>query len=418
MNASAPFAPATLIPSEPSDFGGNALRTSQCDDHLAQSYPLTMEQDEINNNYSGKSSYPATNNKTIQSDSLTENQIGQLLQQGFTRGLAESLNEMKKLFALRYWIIDNSGSMQQPDGHRLVANNTDRRLKIVPCTRWTEIVDCVEYHIRLAGLIEAPTRFRLLNNPGAHVGSQYFSVAENPNKIELDVTEACRIIHKARPEGVTPLTALIKEIYFEVSNMEPELRRLGQKVVVVIATDGLPTNEQGIGGQRHNQDFIDALRRLGGLPVWVVIRLCTDDETVVDFYNDLDNQLEMSLEVLDDFVGEALEVNGVNPWLTYALPLHRLREFGFHHRVFDMLDERSLTKMEIRDFCILLFGKSKFDGVADPFIDWDAFSYEMERLLKQEPKQYDPVTKRISSWINMNRLNRIHGSSNCGCSIM
>jgi len=45
--------------------------------------------------------------------------------------------------------------------------------------------------------------------------------------------------------------------------------------------------------------------------------------------------------------GEAAEVTKENPWLNYALPLHRLREFGFHDRVFDILDERPLLK--IRD---------------------------------------------------------------------
>eukprot|EP00980_Cylindrotheca_fusiformis_P022116 scaffold8999_cov73-Cylindrotheca_fusiformis.AAC.1 len=114
--------------------------------------------------------------------------------------------------------------------------------------------------------------------------------------------------------------------------MAPTLRQLGRKVVIVIATDGLPTDERGYGGSNHNQEFVDALRMLEGLPVWVVVRLCTDDEDVVNFYNELDGQLELSIEVLDDFTGEAVEVTTENPWLNYTLPLHRLREFGFHDR--------------------------------------------------------------------------------------
>lgn len=40
------------------------------------------------------------------------------------------------------------------------------------------------------------------------------------------------------------------------------------------------------------------------------------------------------------FSGESLGgKKGENPWLDYALPLHRLRETGYHDRVFDMLDE-------------------------------------------------------------------------------
>jgi hypothetical protein len=43
--------------------------------------------------------------------------------------------------------------------------------------------------------------------------------------------------------------------------------------------------------------------------------MCKDDDKVVEFYNDLDGQLELSMEVIDNFVGEAKEVTGENPWL-------------------------------------------------------------------------------------------------------
>ena len=224
-------------------------------------------------------------------------------------------------------------------------------------------------------------------------------------------------MRETNPGGCTPLTAHITEIHRKVVEMTPELRRTGTRVVIVIATDGLPTDEMAQGGAYEKKRFVDALKLLEGLPVWVVIRLCTDEEEVVDFYNNLDEQLELSLEVLDDFCGEALEVYGHNPWLNYTLPLHRCREMGYHHRVFDLIDERALTKTELRDFFEILFGD--LDGLPDPSIDWMGFSHEIERLVRKESPQWNPVKKVVSPLIDMNRLNRKYGGAGeCACVIL
>jgi hypothetical protein len=101
----------------------------------------------------------------------------------------------------------------------------------------------------------------------------------------------------------------------------------------------------------------DSISIWGGLrqvqsKAWVVIRLCTTNEdSILQYYQKLDDQLELSLEVLDDYLDEAKEVYGYNPWLTYSLCLHRCREIGMSshglYRWLDWLDERSLTKAEI-----------------------------------------------------------------------
>jgi hypothetical protein len=104
-------------------------------------------------------------------------------------------------------------------------------------------------------------------------------------------------------------------------------------VAVILATDGLPTDDLGYGGDDITQEFISSLRALEGLPVWIVIRLCTDEDNVTEFYNNLDGMLDLSLEVLDDYIGECGEVQIHNPWLNYALPMHRCRELGYHDRL-------------------------------------------------------------------------------------
>ena len=63
--------------------------------------------------------------------------------------------------------------------------------------------------------------------------------------------------------------------------MEPYLRSVGQKVVVVIATDG----------ESSDGDIAAAMAPLKDLPVHVVIRLCTDDERICSYWNSIDQQL-------------------------------------------------------------------------------------------------------------------------------
>lgn len=305
---------------------------------------------------------------------VTERQIQQLVDQGYTRGHAASLSRTIRNFPLRIWVVDNSGSMQHTDGHRFVETSRKGEVKVVGCSRWNELKDCVVYHAQMAAALEAPTTFRMLNDPACGPNSQQFGIAEGSldgRVLQEEVDRAIAIMKSAQPGGVTPLIRHIEEIRQSVLELEPVLREDGCRVAIILATDGLPTDERGYGGAGIQQQFVEALRALEGLPVWVVIRLCTDEEEVVNFYNNLDGQLELSLEVLDDFLEESKEVHEHNPWLNYALQLHRLREMGYHDRVFDLLDERRLTSEELREFCsVLLVDNDTSVELPDPSADW------------------------------------------------
>jgi len=227
--------------------------------------------------------------------------------------------------------------------------------------------------------------------------------------IAEEIQTVHKVMNKARPGGGTPLTQHIKDIHSSVKAISQSLASEGKRVAIIIATDGLPTDEQGRGGKFENQNFVEALRLLEGLPVWLVIRLCTDEEDVVNFYNELDDQLELSMDVLDDFVGEAHEIFEHNKWLNYTLPLHRCREMGFHDRTFDMLDERALTKGELRDFFAILFGEEHFDEIPDPSTDWNGFIQRIGSLVESECFHWCPMTKQMKPWINMRKLNVVYG---------
>ena len=51
-----------------------------------------------------------------------------------------------------------------------------------------------------------------------------------------------------------------------------------------------------------------ALKQFEQLPVWVVVRLCTDIESMVQYWNQIDADVEVDMDVLDDVTGEAAEI--------------------------------------------------------------------------------------------------------------
>merc|ERR1719203_2519027 len=144
---------------------------------------------------------PKLSNKNIPID---EQRIKQLVEKGYTRGLSKSINLTKESFALRIWIIDNSGSMNKNDGNNIVDKyNNHKRIQMVPCTRWEEIRECVKYHIKLAEAAQAPTSFRFLNAPSRQ--PQRFGVAGAiaSNQLSCNEDEAITIMNKVRPGGCT-----------------------------------------------------------------------------------------------------------------------------------------------------------------------------------------------------------------------
>ena len=284
---------------------------------------------------------------------------------------------------------------------------------VVPCTRWTELQDTVEYHAELAALLGASTVFRFLNDPGAQVGPQEFSVAADPSTSrnvagEADVDQLIRVLRQAEPAGVTPLTRHLTMLRQRIATVEVALRAQGQKAVVVIATDGLPSDEGGRTSTTIKDEFVQALRDLQQLPVWVVIRLCTDDDKVVEYYNDLDRLLELPLEVIDDFLGEAQEIYQANKWLNYALPLHRIREMGYQHRIFDLIDERQLNHDELREFLVLLLGPAALRNAPDMFADWQGFCAVLEHVIRAEGQEWNPHTQKRGPWIDLRLLQKLY----------
>ena len=206
------------------------------------------------------------------------------------------------------------------------------------------------------------------------------------------------------PTGRTPLCGHLKYVHDQIVAQSATLQRNGQKAVLVIATDGVSTDG----------DLAEMLRTFEHLPVWVVVRLCTDEDEIVEYWNNIDSEIEVDMDVLDDIEGEAKEVIAFNPWLNYSIPLHRAREWGMHKKAFDLLDERLLTSGEMRELATLLFDG---DDLPYPEHDWDAFQAALDVGVAQAGKTWDPVKRKMLPWISASGLKSSYKKGG-GCAVM
>lgn len=217
---------------------------------------------------------PQETNGAAAAATLPVETIQILREQGYTRGLAEALHKNKQAFSQSIWIVDNSGSMANRDGHRLVETSSKDRVKFVSCTRWAEIQQTVQYHVQMAALLQSPAVFRLLNDPVRTVGPQQFSICQQQQQqqpggvksnLDHDLAVAQSTMMNTTPSGFTPLIPHLQEIRQEIMAIQDSLRRNGTNVALILATDGLPTNEQGISDETVKKQFIETLRSLQGL---------------------------------------------------------------------------------------------------------------------------------------------------------
>lgn len=249
----------------------------------------------------------------------------------------------------------------------------------------------------MATALRARTDFHLLNpNNGFDVLTvcpDSFSLVDQQLGATADV-EKVQAAMRTSPRGTTPLTESVMRI---VSMIEPHanaLRARGERVAVVIATDGLPNNRVS---------FLSAMQALQRLPVWVIVRLVTDDDDIVGYWNELDKNLESPLEVLDDLRSEAVEVERLNPWLTYGEPLHLCRLFGLPGALFDALDETPLLPFQIKEFIEDLLGIT-IDH--DPQVDKGAFLKDVKEALAKVPPVVHPISLQARPWLDVDKLER------------
>jgi len=328
-------------------------------------------------------------------DAPTQEQLlASLGRLGFPRGLGLELLASAREFPVRFWVVDNSGSMNANDGTRLVSTGSGK-LQPVKTSRWNELFDTIIGIGEVAAALGARTDFHLLNRSSQ---GQFFSLASDDASPvgrlgePVSLPELTRRVKAMSPSGGTPLTEAVMQIVSLLETAADKLRANGQRACVVLATDGMPNDKAS---------FLQALRVLQRLPVWLVVRLCTDDEQVTEYWNELDNALECDMEVLDDEFGEADEVKGVNGWLAYGPALHRAREFGLHNKLFDLLDETALVPSQVKQCCEAILGCG---ALPEPDADLPAFRAAVAESLSAVPPVFDPTTRTMRPWVDAKQL--------------
>ncbi len=104
---------------------------------------------------------------------------------------------------MRYIIVDDSGSMAEGDGHRLIGTGTSR--KLISSTRWAELTDAIRFHANFADVAQVPTEFRVLNSHAPIlIGSGREDDGQN--------LRALSAILDGSPGGGTPLCRHINEV--------------------------------------------------------------------------------------------------------------------------------------------------------------------------------------------------------------
>ena len=105
------------------------------------------------------------------------------------------LIESTEHLTMRYFIIDDSGSMKRGDGHKLRGSKTNP--KMVSCSRWDELGERIRFHAGLAEALGQPTEFRMLNGSAPRVLGRKSDKGASYKALLKDLTRD--------PSGETPL---------------------------------------------------------------------------------------------------------------------------------------------------------------------------------------------------------------------
>ena len=167
-------------------------------------------------------------------------------------------------------LLDDSGSMNTP-----VSINK---------TRWDELKEVVKIVFDISIVFDTLDIFFL----------------NRPNKMKVSNHEELDVILSMRPQGVTPLNNALQKIINTYNHIY-------DPVLVIIATDGVPTDESGY----HDiKNFTKTIRDRDYEKFYISFLACSENEKDVGYLNKLDYEIP-NIDTLDDYLSELKEVQKV-----------------------------------------------------------------------------------------------------------
>ena len=178
---------------------------------------------------------------------------------------------LKKLQNFEIVIVcDDSGSMLTP------VDGTQR-------TRWDELCQIVKTVLKISVIFDGNgVDIYFLNRDS-------FLKVKDPHIVDQ--------AFKTPPCGYTPLVPVLNEIF--TSNLAYHGR--DKKLLVFVATDGMPTDDDGNTNISELENLMRETRQVK--TTYVSFLLCTDDPSCVDYLNKWDRTMA-NVDVTDDFYAE------------------------------------------------------------------------------------------------------------------
>lgn len=357
----------------------------RCIESLKQHSPLTASCPECRQRilrYTPNYSLNSENNYQDINNNITQNEM--------------NLNKKNK-----FVIHDNSGSMRTQDASLLYFHSDGKIESKNYCYRYQEANQRTNFIVQQTIEENGEVTIYLLNpisEDDKYIdGEDYVTINKQNYNKKKHILE--KILNPSNIYGMTPLAKVTRKIKNEIINNKNKKI----KHTIIFNTDGEPNN--GWHSNEKHQFEIELKQLISKVPCELIFNIITDEEKVVEYYNDLDINLNKGMEeitpivdILDDFKSESIEVHRVNPWLTYSIDIHKKRISGGNHITFDMIDEGTMDMFYTNIFIKIILDRNDIPDVDDP----NYFSF-LENIVKDN-KVYDITQNDFKPIVNINAL--------------